>query len=389
MDKKTIFILVGLGVGVIAIWLIYTTYTAVTRNTTKNIVISASGFNKTTPTLASLSSVNKPEFTPSTTNNIDYILSGAPEYMTVKLKSIDLKLDGKMFNLWKGSTDLKIESGKIDTTSIQNSLNNPPAGTITEITLEFDSVAKIKGKLSGSVYSAANLQGLLSLTNISTKTALKYNPITHTGGANSYAEFLSDTSEEMDIYLSNQTSFSVTTASETVITSSVSNPLTLSIVFDLNRSLRWYSGGGSNGVNPGDLTDKAYFFTHSLLGSNIACFFGAAGQLQGYKTVYAPTNSNVSISGWMTLIFDFNGKFLSGFLMPDSDNTLTISKGKIIDYNTDFFQYDIAKGKVLNFIKTTNMNEYTNLLDFQVDHPSSEITGKCYFQLQYVMEFFS
>lgn len=339
---------------------------------TKNANVAASSLSMP------LSSSTSPNFSPNATPSIGYIISGAPDYMIVTLKKITIKVDGNDQDVWSGNQSLNVSSGQVDVSAITNSSSlTIPNGTATQITLEFDSLCKMKGTLTNSFYTQPNFQGLQADVSVSTKSSLSYDPNTATGGSTNFSDFLSNsTAEEVSVYLSKGSTLTVTTACNTVINGSVVN---LGIVFDLNRALRWYSGGNNQGVNPGDSPTNSYFFSHSLMGSNIACFFGQVGSMQGYKTMFAPTNSTTSIPGWMNLIFAPDGTFLSGFLMPDNDNDLTISKGRVLNYTPDVsFEYDIAQGKVLNFSKITNLNNHSDLCDFT---SQAAPTGKCYFQL--------
>jgi len=330
-----------------------------------------------------------PSFTPDAPSAPGYIISFAPDYLKITLTKITVTVVLPV-TIWTGSTVLPVTGGKIDVSSIVAELKLIPIGTVTAITCTFQSIALVKGSITGSFYNAANLGSLVNTT-VVTKAASSYNAVTALGGAADYTSFVGGASEEMQISLSSSgTTFDVTTACNTVITATSTPSLT--IVFDINRVLRFYSGKNTQGVNPSDPANKAYFFAHSLLGTFVGAFFGVAGSIQGYRTFFATTNATASISGWMTLIFDGSGKFLSGMLMPDDDNTLTISKGMITSYavqgdGTATFSYNIAGGTVVGFKPVVTINDSTDLLAFSTTPAglySQPYTGQCYFQLSLV-----
>lgn len=339
-----------------------------------------------------------PTFTPVATPANGYIISGAPDYLKVTVSKIQVTVGSVTDTLWEGTKVLNVTGGTVDISDITSNLQKIHSGTATSIAVTFASKAQVKGSLTNtSFYTTASNGNLVTGQTVYTVADAPYNAATHTGGASSYTHFTAPSAaEEMDIYLSGDSeSFTVTAACNTLI-SSGENTATVSIVFDLNRILRFFSGGkggSGGGVNPPDPSDKAYFFAHSLLGSFVGIFFGKPGTIEGYQTRFATTGSTTSIPGWMTMIYDSNGNFLSGMLMGDDDNSLTISKGIVTSYTTagdgsTTFKYNIAGGTVTGFNRVSTLNYYTPLTTFSTTPDSSQPsgaqswTGSAFFQLK-------
>jgi hypothetical protein len=166
----------------------------------------------------------------------------------------------------------------------------------------------------------------------------------------------------------------------------------LSILFDLSRMLRFYNGCNlqhEGGVNPPDPADKAYFFCHSVFGLSVAAFFGPAGQIQGYETVYNANNEGVP--GWMTIVCNPDGDILSGLLIGNDDNALTIAKGNLTSVsgtNPYDFHYSISNVDVTGFEKLTDLGDSTDVSWHQLPDSSGtpERTGDARFFLRFQTE---
>jgi hypothetical protein len=139
----------------------------------------------------------------------------------------------------------------------------------------------------------------------------------------------------------------------------------LTILFDLSRALRFYDGWNrqnQGGVNPPDPANKAYFFCHSVFWCSVAAFFGDVGEIQGYQTLYSHISgtNNTGIPGWMTIICNPAGDILSGILIGDDDNALTVAKGMIdtVKAGTTYtFHYTISNVVITEFNKLTVLGD--------------------------------
>ncbi|MCG6911170.1 MAG: hypothetical protein LJE94_13735, partial [Deltaproteobacteria bacterium] len=106
---------------------------------------------------------------------------------------------------------------------------------------------------------------------------------------------------------------------------------------------------------PDDPTDKAYFFAHSVFIDSIGIFIGDAGRIEGYQAIYVnyDDDGNAGVEAWMTLVFDADDHFLSGHLIGDDDNALTVAKGQIGTYTVN------ADGSVdLTYLLNHNLTVY-------------------------------
>lgn len=319
---------------------------------------------------------NLPSFTPG------HINSGAPDYIKLTLVALGVQVDGSgVQNIWTGSKEITVDgTSAIDVSDIKPS--SVPTGKITAVVATFNSLAKIKGTLTAGFNDGPQIY--------STKAAYPYNAVTHTGGtdlASSYA----GAAEETDFYINaDSDTLMVSTPSTTTI--DASSPIKITILFDINRLLRFYNGTGS-GVNPTDPIHKAYFFGHSLLGSWIATFFGDPGKIEGYATRYSvtatPNPGYGLVKGWMTVVYDSNGKFLSGLLMGDDDNALTCAKGWITSYTdngtTADFSYDTSNITVSGFerVKTQDYWSPNATVTSSANATGAIFSGEAHFQLEF------
>lgn len=311
-----------------------------------------------------------------------FINSAAPEYLKVTLKEIRLEGDFGNAVIWSGTRELYLDgTTDVDVSDLQ--LQNIPTGIVSKVALKFASTAKIKGEVTG--YFTTDTQP--ETKTYYTKANYPYDAVNHTGGASLASVFETSPSEEMDITLGGDGTDIEVGTSVTYEIKTGDTPV-LTILFDLNRMLRFYNGLNlehEGGVNPPDPADKAYFFSHSIFGGSVACFFGLAGEIQGYETVYAAYDINTpignglpcAIRGWMTLIYDANGNFISGSLIGNDDNALTVAKGSIVDYQTGQngvdFTYDLDNHTsifhVYGFNKVETVGDSTPVAEW--DGPSN------------------
>lgn len=269
-----------------------------------------------------------------------FIASGPADYLKVTLTSITMYTDqGDQSTVWSGSKELSLTgNGQIVLNDI--SLSNVPATRITKVSMKFDPEARIKGSITAP-FRNADFSSAVHI--YSTKAAYPYYATTHMGGAVTASTFEGGSAEETEVALSGG-EVNIETPTEYTVSQGATPNLT--ILFDLSRVLRFYNGknvGHGGGVDSTDPVDKAYFFCHSVFRYSVAAFFGNIGSVQGYQTLYAAYqngypvatgNSCEGVTGWMTLIFDSNSRLLSGMLIGDDDNALTVAKGGISQFVT-------------------------------------------------------
>jgi hypothetical protein len=323
------------------------------------------------------------------------ILAGAPDTIAVTLTAIGVQgsFTGN-YTLIPSSSDVQVWSGAeslvLDGKTPINTSNlslNLPVGTITQVDLYFSSAATITGTIdpASTAVGASDtpLGGQLptgSTTTyvsypsvvVSTQTAYPFDSITQTGGASisnssttAYeSPFNNTTATPVAVTLysayygevctsdSVHPTVTISTPANLTITSTSSSP-TLTILVDLNRMLRFYSGLGNppdnapdSGPPPNNTQDawnNAYFYTH-FNNQNVAAFFGTPGMIQGYQGIFNTyqiangtafnLNQNENqpcgaIKNWMTIVFDSQGNVLSAMLLTDNDTALVVAKGNI------------------------------------------------------------
>ncbi len=141
----------------------------------------------------------------------------------------------------------------------------------------------------------------------------------------------SDRTETLDVNYPITDNVSITTSSAVRMT----------LVIDANRVLRFYNQGrsDSSGPNLALPITRSYFYTTVFAQSSFV-FVGKPGDIKGYAFVtkarssastiptnHECTNNPFVVAGWMTLIYDKDGKPMAVNLMPDDDATLTVLKG--------------------------------------------------------------
>jgi len=291
-----------------------------------------------------------PSFTNDPTFVAGYIDSGPPDYVMVTLETIYLEGPDESILVWEGEKDIMLDGSDVDLSELNSELGQIPVGTYNRLKLVFNSTARIKGALTGTFDTDPAPGSQAETLTLYTKKDYAYyhDPVTPTGGADDYSVFETAPAEEMDV--------SIGASKDTVLVQSDyeveivegGNP-TITILFDLNRMLRFY-----NGMNPDDPTDKAYFFAHSVFSDSIGVFIGDAGRIEGYQAIYVNYDGFVGdgteagVEAWMTLVFDANDNFLSGHLIGDDDNALTVAKGQIGTYTVDLIDGSVEFTYLLN-----------------------------------------
>ena len=307
-----------------------------------------------------------PSFTNDPTFVAGYIDSGPPDYVMVTLETIYLEGPDESILVWEGEKDIMLDGSDVDLSELNSELGQSPVGTYNRLKLVFNSTARIKGALTGTFDTDPAPGSQAETLTLYTKQDYAYyhDPVPPTGGADDYSVFETAPAEEMDV--------SIGASGDTVLVQSDyeveivegGNP-TITILFDLNRMLRFYNGMnpdlGHGGVNPDDPTDKAYFFAHSVFGDSIGVFIGDAGRIEGYQAIYVNYDGSVGdgteagVEAWMTLVFDANDNFLSGHLIGDDDNALTVAKGQIGTYTVDLIDGSVE----LTYLLNHNLTVYT------------------------------
>jgi hypothetical protein len=356
-----------------------------------------------------------------------YILSGAPEYLDLTITGVHLQTEppaseddwGSWHEAWSGTHTFRVSGGEVDLSAISDEMAPVPGERIHAVMIDFANEARIKGTLTGCV-SVADEQAewgrRYETITVATNPDYVYDAVARTGGADSYAAFTSAAAQEMTVYIGNSAEWPNSFFFETdVDLTAAEGPLTLTLFFDLNRVLRFFNGekfaidapdpaapeyeeGGDwdHGVNPGDPSDRAYFFAHSFM--PIAAFVGVEGRIEGYQSIYrGPEDQMWTVRGWMSLVFDSAGELITGMLIGDDDNDFTVAKGAIQTFDASptgtgrqiFYDLDDGDNRfyVDGFVSQTDLGSSTGELDFWSEHedPSRDPhTGTAEFILRFL-----
>lgn len=333
-----------------------------------------------------------------------YINSGPPDYVIVTLQAIYLEAPGESALIWEGEKALLLDGSDLDLADLNSELGQVPVGTYSNLKIHLDTTARIKGTLTGMFDMDGDEGGLEQELTVYTKDALAYDPYTHTGGGNDYTAFTAGPAEEMSVGIGTEADTLVIESEYEIAVTEASNP-TITILFDLNRMLRFYNGlhpdPNHGGVGPDDPTDRAYFFAHSVFADSLGVFIGDAGRIEGYQALYANYDGDVGVGtpagvkAWMTLVFDSGDNFLSGHLIGDDDNALTVAKGIISAYTVRQdglvdFSYELNHGLTVYYLEgferqdTLLERSATALYDSDNQAGSFEGHGEAEFILQHV-----
>lgn len=279
--------------------------------------------------------------------------TGAPEYLKIRLKKIELTGDAESTTVFESSStegeELTLASGKVDLSGLTFKTEFT-AGTYTGIKLTLVEKALIKGCVSGTyngMYASGNALCGASNASCEPMTAGAFTYCTTTGqdiytrfATNSTEEDSRDdfgtTAQEMAIRLSRSAVASTLTAldptaevsfefpaAESIVIAAGSS-LKLSMVIDLNAFMKFdfnsrnYSVESSSGEQFLNMADKAFFFPQAL--TDVAMVFaGDPGVIEGYSVdscaVLEDYPSDTTWTrNWMTLIFDADGGLMSGLV---------------------------------------------------------------------------
>ena len=328
-----------------------------------------------------------------------FISANAPEYLKITILSISLIYEGdKHKNIWSGEEELFVDGAVVDMTAINESLEMIEPGTITGVEVRFKPVAKVLGSVSDNFILDLSDLSVGTPTTYYTKPGYFYDAASHTGGAATDAVFASGPAEEAMISLTadgDGTSSSVTFQVHKVLTDGDSVRVTL--LFDLNMVLRFYNGRNTvtdqGQPNPPDPNDKAFFFAHSIMvdgGSFMGCFLGEIGTIEGYKTyavIYdqSDPNRNMAGTGWITLVYDAEGNFVSGQIYGDDDNSISAGKGVIVNYILTDGAADLTDGimggTIYGFERLSTIGDITPVLSFDPPNNFTNYAGETVFRL--------
>ena len=238
-------------------------------------------------------------------------------------------------DVWSGSKKIRFTGSPLALTGFDSL--KIPNGTIYSLILSVEPYASIKGSITGN-FVKGNSEDTATKTYY-TKAAYSYDRFTKHGGAMD-SLFTVGPAESTSVILnpSNDPNnggpgFQITTA----CTTAVKDSLTLTVLFDISRTLFFW-----NGVNytPNSFTkDTAYFYTDPAFSGPIAAIFpGKYGTIEGYKYIYVTNSDQGSIdadssapplrcdttmgfTGWMNCIYNSSGALLGLSLLRDSDGS--------------------------------------------------------------------
>ena len=302
--------------------------------------------------------------------------SGPPAEFVFTLKRILLEGTfadgGTAAEIWSDSVGKEITvsgSGAADLSGLAD-IHDVPTGAVTGVKITVAAQAKITGELVNAQFADPLGGSAVTIPHLYTSAGVSYDSLHKTGGG-TLADFQTGPAEQTYVYWN---------GGDNLVDQEIVTPLSctlnagdqpkLTILLDVSRALRFYNGlDPVQGPTPSDLHDRCYFFSHSVLTSSIACFFGDPGSIQGYQTVFdvtANVNQPIDIPGWMTLVYDAAGDIQSGILTGDDDNALTVAKGLVTGPVTTgpgayTFGYTISTVDVTGFAKVSAIGAYDDV----------------------------
>jgi hypothetical protein len=269
------------------------------------------------------------------------------------------------------------------------------AKTYSNIKIEFIRRAKIKGCVTATFSSTGTKAGIAGKHTYCTQTGKS----TFDNSDTTNDDFEKNTSQVMDIDLKVLTgrttdkteSFSITYPIVDGITLTEGSTSSLTMLFDLNRMLRYFNNGriDNQAPNPSAPNTFTYFYTLDLERDNVAyAFVGKAGSIFGYKSVLEAcddlpmpvdrvcTSVENTVGLWMTSVYDKNDKHIKTTFMPDDDNAFTAIKGStdrlvtpIVDNNGTIdinFQLSTdGNGTVFDFKHADNIEDKVGGVTFE------------------------
>ncbi len=300
------------------------------------------------------------------------ILSGAPDELRIELLAIAAQDGGgKWVSIWEGGAALSLTNATLDLGSALGEALRLPVGDYQALRVTVSRVGQMKGCVTGAfaftgsapvtttITSGSMLGGYEprhvgnTYTNDPIPDGSTYTFCTQAARSQlSAATFSEDaigtnaqfaaaaTPELTDVDLNGgvnedgpQTPDEIRAASLSVdnpvaFTVSEAGEARLTLAVDLNRQLRYFANTREdfNPPNPSMKTGTSYFFTTIFPLSTMAAA-GDTASIEGYELALDAGGS--LIKEWMTVVRDAAGAAVTGVVIPDDDNTLTLLKGRL------------------------------------------------------------
>lgn len=271
------------------------------------------------------------------------------------------------------------------------------AGSYSILKIEFLRRAKIKGCVTGNFTDVGTKAGIAGTHTYCTQTGKS----TFDNDDTQNSDFETNTSTLMDVDLKitsegrttdRTESFTIDYPIEGNITLTAGNTSELTMLFDLNRFLRYFNNGRTDNQapNPSAPNTFTYFYTLDLERDNAAyAFVGKAGSIYGYRTVLEGcsdlpmpqdrvcVNISNTVGLWMTSIYDKNNAHIKTTFMPDDDNAFTTIKGStdnienpIVELgggrvNIKYGLDENTQGTIFNFKHATSIDEKVDGVTFE------------------------
>lgn len=251
-----------------------------------------------------------------------------------------------------------------------------PVGTIAKVKLFFDPFAKIKGIIPEKTYTFPD--NTTQSLSVRTRSPYYYdafkNKMMDTKGTlvargddeevtspldYTYYQVspVAHEAEEALVCLSNQEYFVVETPLNKPIQDNTTP--TINIAADLSRMLRFSVNGSELEEN----STGVMFTSNHLVNYLFAAFVGSGGTIQGYEYSY-DTSNNFDAAwaqrGWLILVYDSQGAFAYGALVPDS-----LGRGSPEGYITEYPQNNSSPGASVTFKVKQDEDTQFNIENYQ------------------------
>ena len=288
----------------------------------------------------------------------------------------------------------------VKTTTCPNSNNRKitvSAGSYSLLKIEFLKRAKIKGCVTGNFTDIGTKNGIAGTHTYCTQTGKS----TFDNDNTQNSDFETNTSTLMDVDLkitregrtTNRTeSFTIDYPIEGNITLTPGNTSELTMLFDLNRMLRYFNNGRVDNKAPNNSAPNTftYFYTLDLEEDNTAyAFVGKTGSIYGYRTILEGcsdlpmppdrvcVNVSQTVGLWMTSIYDKNNAHIKTTFMPDDDNAFSTIKGSTDNienpinelgngrFNIKYGLDRDTQGTIFNFKHATSINSKVEGVTFE------------------------
>ena len=272
-----------------------------------------------------------------------------------------------------------------------------PARSYASIKIEFLRRAQMNGCVTGNFSDAGTKAGIAGTHTYCTQTGKS----TFDNDDTNNNDFEKNSSSIMDVDLKlldkgrttdKTESFQVNYPIDGNITLKVGETTSLTMLFDLNRMLRYFNNGRTDNQAPSTQAPNSftYFYSLDLKRDNVAyAFVGEAGSIYGYRTVLEGCSdlpmpvdrvcSNVqeTVGLWMTSVYDKNNNHIKTTFMPDDDNAFTTIKGStdnitnpLVDvgngrFNIKYGLDEDTQGTIFNFKHATSVDDKVDGVTFE------------------------